>query len=183
MALNFVGQALEKAKAAVAQATQQRDAAQARTQATAQAQAQDAQRASASRWKEQEAIIEDALEHAGISGVDVQISEQGHAKLVGTVTSAEENDTAVAIAQQFQVTGLDVQLQVIAVAPGDDNSPIADTTGPVQYTVKAGESWWGIAQRVYGNGALWKALKAKNNDPKMLHPGAVITLPPGDQLR
>lgn len=176
MTLNVVGQALEKAKAAVAQAIKDREA-------QAQTQAQDAQRSAAAEWKQQEATMEDALEHAGLSGVDVQISEQGFATLVGTVGSEQERDTAVAMAEQFDVTGLDCKLQVVAPAAAEGGNPLAGATGPVQYTVKAGESWWGIAHRVYGNGALWKALKAKNNNPKMIHPGTVITLPLADQLK
>ena len=183
MAMNVVGEALEKAKAAVEQARKEREVAQARDQATAQAKSQNDQRAAAAKWKDHEEMMEDALEHAGLSGVDVQIDEQGHAKLVGIVTSAQERDTAVAMAQQFQVTNLDVQLQVVAPAPSEGGNPLAGATGPVQYTVKAGESWWGIAHRVYGNGGLWKSLKAANKNPKMIHPGTVITLPLKDQIR
>ncbi len=183
MAMNVVGEALEKAKAAVEQARKEREVAQARDQATAQAKSQNDQRAATAKWKDHEEMMEDALEHAGLSGVDVQIDEQGHAKLVGIVTSAQERDTAVAMAQQFQVTNLDVQLQVVAPAPSEGGNPLAGATGPVQYTVKAGESWWGIAHRVYGNGGLWKSLKAANKNPKMIHPGTVITLPLKDQLR
>ena len=127
--------------------------------------------------------MEDALEHAGISGVDVQINDQGYATLVGTVSSEQERDTAAAMAEQFDVIGLDVALKVVAPAPSEGGNPLAGATGPVQYTVKAGESWWGIAHRVYGNGGLWKALKAKNNNPKMIHPGTVITLPLANQLK
>ena len=50
-------------------------------------------------------------------------------------------------------------------------------------TVKAGESWWGIAARTYGDGTLWKALKAANNNPRMIHPGTVITLPAKGDLK
>jgi len=183
MALNVVGQAVEKAKAAVEQARKEREATQTRDQASAQAKAQNDQRAAAAKWKQQEETMEDALEHAGLSGVDVQINEQGQAKLVGIVTSDQERDTAVAMAQQFQVTDLDVQLQVVAAAPSEGGNPLDGATGPVQYTVKAGESWWGIANRVYGSGGVWKALKAANKNPKMIHPGTVITLPLKDQLR
>ena len=182
MALNVVGEALEKAKAAVEQARKEREAAQARDQATAQAKAQNDQRAAAAKWKEVEATIEDALEHAGISGVDVQIDEQGHARLVGSVGSDQERDTAVAMAQQFQISNIDDQLQIVAPAPSEGGNPLDGATGPVQYTVKAGESWWGIANRVYGSGGLWKKLKAANKNPKMIHPGTVITLPLKNQL-
>ncbi len=171
MASNVVGEALEKAKAAIEQAKRDREAQDRAAGAKAQADA-------AAAWKQREETIEDALENAGISGVDVQIDEKGFAKLVGKVTSDQERDTAVAMAQQFQVTGLDVRLEVVAPAPAEAGSnPLDGATGPVKYKVKAGESWWGMAHRFYGDGKLWKALKAKNNNPKMIHPGTEITLP------
>ena len=40
----------------------------------------------------------------------------------------------------------------------------------------------GIASRIYGDGKLWEQLKARNNNPKLLHPGAVITLPRKEEL-
>lgn len=180
MAGNVVGEALAKAQAAIEQAKRERQAQE--QQASAQAQ-KNAQAQAAAGWKQHEEVIEDALENAGISGVDVQIDAEGRAKLVGTVTSDQERDTAVAMAQQFKVTSMDVQLQVVAPAPTDSSeNPLNGATGPVKYKVKAGESWWGIAQRFYGNGKLWKTLKAKNNNPKMIHPGTEITLPLKQQL-
>jgi len=135
------------------------------------------------KWKDQEETIEDALEHAGISGVDVQIDENGFAKLVGKVTSELDRDTAVSMAEQFSVSGMDVQLEVVAPPPVDHSEPTPVGDQPVKYKVKAGESWWGIAQRVYGNGQLWKSLKAANNNPKMIHPGTEIVLPPKGALK
>jgi nucleoid-associated protein YgaU len=180
MASNVVGEALAKAQAAIEQAKRDR---QAQEQAASAQATKNAQASAAAAWKAHEETIEDALENAGISGVDVQIDSEGRAKLVGTVTSDQERDTAVAMAQQFKVTNLDDQLKVVAAAPTDNSdNPLNGATGPVKYKVKAGESWWGIAQRFYGNGKLWKTLKAKNNNPKMIHPGTEITLPLKNQL-
>ena len=134
------------------------------------------------KWKQQEETIEEALEHAGISGVDVQIDGKGFAKVLGTVTSEADRDTAVAMVEQFPVTGMEVQLEVVPPAPAEGKNPIEGASGPVKYKVKAGESWWGIAHRVYGNGQLWKALKAANNNPRMIHPGTEIILPAKDAL-
>ncbi len=169
--MNMIADAIARAKAAVEQAKQ--DPGNAMSLARERAAAQ---------WKQHEATIEDALEHAGISGVDVQIDEQGRAKLVGVVSSDDERDTARAMVEQFKVASLDVQLEVAAPVGPATNNPVDGASGPVQYTVKAGESWSGIANRIYGDGRLWKALKAKNNNPRMIHPGTVITLPPRDQL-
>ena len=141
--------------------------------------------ASLKKWKDQEETMEEALEHAGISGVDVQIDEHGFAKLVGTVASELDRDTAVSMVEQFSVTGMDVQLEVAppAVTEAGDNPLAAGGDQPVHYKVKAGESWWGIAHRVYGDGNLWKSLKAANNNPRMIHPGTDIILPPKSALK
>lgn len=133
--------------------------------------------AKAAKWKEQEETIEEALEHAGISGIDIQLDENGFAKVLGTVTSEADRDTAVAMVEEFPITGMEVQVDIV---PSEDEGALEAGT---KYTVKAGESWWGIAKRTYGDGTLWKALKAANNNPRMIHPGTEIVLPAKDELK
>ncbi|MCC6623779.1 MAG: LysM peptidoglycan-binding domain-containing protein [Deltaproteobacteria bacterium] len=206
MGQNVMEQAFAKAKAAIDAAVADRDrlaapaldaikkasdAAQAARAQEAMAQAQAGMQAAvaaaqaAAAWKQKEETIEDALEHAGISGVDVQIDANGFAKLVGSVTSDLDRDTAISMVEQFEVTGMESQLQVVPPPVVDaSEDPLAGAgDAPVKYKVKAGESWWGIAQRVYGNGNLWKSLKAANNNPRMIHPGTEILLPPKSTLK
>lgn len=165
-----IKQAAEEAAASKAAADQASQAIKAAADAAALAH----------KWKQVELTIEEALEHAGISGIDAQIDQGGFAKLVGQVASEEDRQTAVAMAEQFEVTGLDVQLEVVAPEPSTE--VVAPADQPIKYKVKAGESWWGIAARVYGDGLLWKSLKAANNNPKMIHPGTEIILPPKSTL-
>jgi len=132
------------------------------------------------KWKAQEETIEEALEHAGISGIDVQIDAKGFAKVLGTVGSDNDRDTAVAMVEQFSVSGMEVAIDVVPPPPPEPAAAVP--AGGAKYTVKAGESWWGIAARTYGDGTLWKALKAANNNPRMIHPGTEITLPAKDTL-
>ena len=49
---------------------------------------------------------------------------------------------------------------------------------PRTYTVRAGDSLWGIATRFYGDGTQWRTLAEKNGiaDPKKLTVGRVLTL-------
>lgn len=203
MSLFDITNPVEKAKAAIAEAQKAKadqlakgaiDAMNAAVQAAKLAEVQkamdEATRAAsaaateAAKWKQQEETIEDALEHAGISGVDVQIDGKGYAKVLGTVTSEADRDTAVAMVEQFPVTGMEIALDIVPPPPAESGpSPVEGATGPVNYKVKAGESWWGIAARTYGDGTLWKALKAANNNPRMIHPGTEIVLPPKDTLK
>ncbi|MFO0745239.1 MAG: LysM peptidoglycan-binding domain-containing protein [Myxococcota bacterium] len=180
-------EAQKKALEAVAAARAAEEKAKADSAAAAvvaQLQAATQKAVELAKWKEQEETIEEALEHAGISGVDVQIDATGFAKVVGTVTSQLDRDTALAMVEQFKVTGVDSKLEIVAPPPEEKHEdPFkGNASQPVKYKVKAGESWWGIAHRVYGDGQLWKALKAANNNPKMIHPGTEIVLPPKDKL-
>ena len=197
MSIFDIANPVEKAKAAIKEAEQAKadqyakgaiDAIKAAQAAAALAEIQKAMdettrvAAEAAQWKQTEETIEDALEHAGISGVDVQIDGKGYAKLLGQVGSDNDRDTAVAMVEQFDVTGLESQLEVVPPPPPDP-APAAPAGAGTHYKVKAGESWWGIAQRTYGDGTLWKALKAANNNPRMIHPGTEIVLPAKDTLK
>jgi len=55
----------------------------------------------------------------------------------------------------------------------------ADPGGARRYTVKKGESLWGIAQREYGNGSEWRRIAAANPglDPDHIGEGDRINLP------
>ena len=197
MSLFDIVNPVEKAKAALAEAQKSkadefaRQAKEAMDKAMAAAKSAADQKAAeeaaqkaavAARWKQQEETLEEAMEHVGISGVDVQIDEAGFARLVGTVNSAADRDTAIAMVEQIQVSGLDVQLEVVPPPEVQSEAPALDLEKPTVYKVKAGESWWGIAHRVYGDGQLWASLKAFNKNPKMIHPGTEILLPPKNQL-
>ena len=53
-----------------------------------------------------------------------------------------------------------------------------ERTVPETYTVRKGDTLWGIAVRFYGDGTRWSVLAAKNNigDPKHLPVGKVLRL-------
>lgn len=62
--------------------------------------------------------------------------------------------------------------QMNAALEGGTPSQVENT-----YTVVRGDSWWGIADRAYGDGPLWKKLREANGGKTALHPGDVIVLP------
>lgn len=70
---------------------------------------------------------------------------------------------------------------------GVDNTPAAAPSNTVvaistAYTVQAGDTLWKIAQKVYGNGALWNKIYADNKatikDPNKIYVGQVIMIYP-----
>jgi len=130
-------------------------------------------------WAEIDRQLEASMEHAGISSVDVQVDDSGFATITGYVTSEEDRDTVASLVESFAVTGVELNLDIVEPEPVEAAPAVVEAT---KHTVKKGESWWGIAQRVYGNGKLFTALKAHNGNPRMLHPGAIIELPPKDKL-
>lgn len=48
---------------------------------------------------------------------------------------------------------------------------------PSTYTVKKGDSWWGIAHRVLGDGGRWQELRDFNGARNVIHPGQVLRIP------
>ncbi|MCI1981997.1 MAG: LysM peptidoglycan-binding domain-containing protein [Oscillospiraceae bacterium] len=64
-----------------------------------------------------------------------------------------------------------------AAAPKIVKNPKAQKT----YTVKSGDTLWGIAKRFYGNGTkyttIYNANKGKIKSPNLIYPGQVLTIP------
>lgn len=56
----------------------------------------------------------------------------------------------------------------------------ANTQGTTEYTVKSGDTLWRIADRVYGNGALWPTIADANklSNPNLIRVGQVLKIPP-----
>jgi nucleoid-associated protein YgaU len=54
--------------------------------------------------------------------------------------------------------------------------PTADRSA-CRYLVRAGDSWWAIAERLYGEGRRFKEIQAANPTIGMLHPGDLIVVP------
>ncbi|MFM7243338.1 MAG: hypothetical protein ACKO40_04070 [Planctomycetaceae bacterium] len=72
--------------------------------------------------------------------------------------------------------------------PAFDRGPAAFDAAPVPgtaYVARPGDSWWSLAEAVYGDGRLYRALFAWNRtlDPRVsLVAGTSIELPPHDRL-
>lgn len=71
---------------------------------------------------------------------------------------------------------------VSAPAPAAAPAPApARATAPRTVTVGRGDSLWSIAQRAYGNGALWPRIydanRGKITQPWQIYPGQVLTIP------
>jgi 5'-nucleotidase/UDP-sugar diphosphatase len=70
----------------------------------------------------------------------------------------------------------------LAEPPAEPHFPgVAAISTGGSHTVQAGESWWSLAERAYGDGRFYRALFAWNRvlDPRVaLAPGTVLEIPP-----
>ncbi|MFM7291172.1 MAG: LysM peptidoglycan-binding domain-containing protein [Planctomycetia bacterium] len=78
------------------------------------------------------------------------------------------------------------------VAPAGLDMPVRQAAPPTEpapdgaaHVASAGDSWWGLAERAYGDGRLYRALFAWNRsiDPRIsLAPGTRLEIPPRSKL-
>lgn len=91
--------------------------------------------------------------------------------------AAEEPPAAAAT-----TTVMPPQAHTAGPRPLDDPAP----TAAADYVARPGDSWWTLAERVYGDGRFYRALFAWNRalDPRVsLVPGTALQLPPADSLK
>lgn len=73
-----------------------------------------------------------------------------------------------------------------AMPPLDAAAAPTTVSAAADYVARPGDSWWTLAERVYGDGRFYRALFAWNRaiDPRVsLVPGTTLQLPPADRLR
>ena len=106
----------------------------------------------------------------GAKGVDIKV-EGDKVVLSGAAVSREVKEKL--IVAMGNVAGVSTVEETVSAGDGD-----AD---PVFYTVRKGDTLWGIAEKTLGNGARHKEIFEANrpmlSDPDKIYPGQVLRIP------
>ena len=135
---------------------------------------------------------------AGLQAGDVLLNEKNHTALYignGQLVNAGGNENGgITGGKTGDQTGREIRVMGYYNFPWDcvlryqekDEKPVDPAPAPEPtdkertYTVKPGDSLWGIAEREMGNGMLYEDLKRYNNlHDYTIYPGQVLKLPGG----
>ncbi len=129
-----------------------------------------------------EATLTFMLQANAIFNVNVDVAD-GHCSLEGQCASEELRQKAIEVVEGYDgIAGLSVDIDIDDDDDDDDEFDVLletpdDEPDPVTYTVKKGDSYWGIAKRTLGSGRKWKLLKKANGNKRVIHPGDVLLIP------
>jgi nucleoid-associated protein YgaU len=117
----------------------------------------------------QESVIAAALHVAGASGVTVRIDERGTCHLSGTVRDEKQAESVLTMVENAGLEDIQVKWSQV----GDVVTVVDQQT----HRVQAGETWWDIAVRFYGDGHKREQLRAANGAAISLEAGDVLVIP------
>ena len=139
------------------------------------------------------ALIED--EGLDIEDLSIEVDDDGNVSVYGTAADESTQKKAIKLLKNAEgVTSVDDQLEIYEGDDDeeydededdeeyDDEETVADSN---IYTVKYGDTLWGIAEKFYGDGSKYMKIfeanrhlwKAHNNDPNVLYPNWELTIP------
>jgi LysM repeat protein len=121
-------------------------------------------------------IVEDAKEGLDVS-VEVNLKQW---RDYGTKTVTVEDDTSTSDSQTTEAATDDTaQTAVVVTVETERETSTAPSTA--SYTVKSGDTLWGIAKTYYGDGSqytkIYEANKDKISNPYLIYPGQELTIP------
>ena len=116
-----------------------------------------------------QSVIQAALQAAEIHDVRVAVNDEGVCKVGGCVSDAAQEALVRRLIENAGVTKVRGKLTHINAASTEVDAKV--------YRIEEGDSWWRLAERFYGDGRRYVALRDANGNPKDLRPGDMIVLP------
>ncbi len=104
----------------------------------------------------------------------------GHGDAQYNITLVEARELIITTNEEQQKTQIEISAEVPKAAPAAAKRP--SPPAPKTYTVKSGDTLYGIAKQVFGNGSRWKEIYDVNTgvigkDPNLIKPGQVLRIP------
>lgn len=131
----------------------------------------------------QEMLIKQVSEKFSIENLDIDLTENKVVKVGGTVESDDIKDKVVEMIKG--IDGVEGVLSSLKVIPKVEGSEVNES-GETVYTVKSGDTLWGISEKFYGDGSKYMQIfeankevwKNYNDDPNIIYPDWKLVIPP-----
>ena len=125
--------------------------------------------------------IESSFDELPIQGLVVEVNDDTVA-LGGVAKDQPTKEKAILIAGNVEgIAAVNADQLVTMQQISDENVREEETYEPVFYTIKKGDTLWGIAQDFYKDGSKYPLIVEANieviKDPDLIYPGQAIRIP------
>ena len=125
--------------------------------------------------------IESSFEELPVQGLVVEV-EGELVRLGGVATDVATKEKAILIAGNVEgISKVDADQLVTLAQISEENVREEEVFEPVFYTIKKGDTLWGISSEFYGNGSKYPLIVEANleviKDADLIYPGQAIRIP------
>ena len=125
--------------------------------------------------------IESSFEELPVQGLVVEV-EDDLVRLGGVATDVATKEKAILIAGNVEgISKVDADQLVTLAQISEENVREEEVFEPVFYTIKKGDTLWGISSEFYGNGSKYPLIVEANleviKDADLIYPGQTIRIP------
>ena len=125
--------------------------------------------------------IESSFEELPVQGLVVEV-EDDLVRLGGVATDVATKEKAILIAGNVEgISKVDADQLVTLAQISEENVREEEVFEPVFYTIKKGDTLWGISSEFYGNGSKYPLIVEANleviKDADLIYPGQAIRIP------
>ncbi len=123
--------------------------------------------------------VEESFQELPIDGLVVEVNGSS-VNIAGLAKNYETRDRALEIARSIDgVSEVDVEQLIVQEELNEDEE--IDIPEEVFYTIEEGDTLWAIAEKFYGDGAMYRKIVEANRDiienENLIYPGETIRIP------